>query len=128
LPKDTKQLLANFKDIPQNLIRAIVDSNSILKDFIADIILKLNPRVVGIHRLIMKVGSDNFLASSIHGNMKRIKAKDIEVIVYEPVFSEPTFFNSGVVNDLVLFKKEADVIVAKRMSDDLGDVAAQGLH
>ncbi len=125
LPKDTKQLFANYEDIPQNLIRAIVEANSTRKDFIADSILKLNPKVVGVHRLIMKAGSDNFRASSIQGIMKRIKAKGIEVIVYEPVLTDSTFFKSRVVNDLAKFKKEADVIVANRMTDDLQDVVAK---
>ena len=123
LPKDTKQLLANYSDVPQNLINAIVASNTTRKDFIAVDILKRNPKIVGIHRLIMKAGSDNFRASSIQGIMKRIKAKGIEVIVYEPALKETEFFHSRVVNDLAQFKQEADVIVANRITDDIRDVA-----
>lgn len=123
LPKDTKQLLANYQDVPQNLIHAIVESNTTRKDFIAESIVRRNPRIVGIHRLVMKSGSDNFRSSSIQGIMKRIKAKGIEVIVYEPVLKEPEFFHSRVVNDLAQFKKESDVIVANRITDDIRDVA-----
>jgi len=123
LPKDTKQLLANYQDVPQTLIAAIVGANSTRKDFIATSVLKLKPKVVGIHRLVMKAGSDNFRASSIQGIMKRIKAKGIEVIVYEPALKELEFFNSRVVKDLVEFKHEADVIVANRMTNDISDVA-----
>lgn len=125
LPKDTKQLLANYNDVPQNIMQAIVDSNTTRKDFIAFDIIKRKPNIVGIHRLIMKAGSDNFRASSIQGIMKRIKAKGIEVIVYEPALHESQFFHSRVVNDLAQFKKEADVIVANRMSADLSDVEAK---
>jgi UDPglucose 6-dehydrogenase len=123
LPKDTKQLLANYDKVPQNLMRAIVDSNSTRKDFVADDILRRQPRVVGIHRLIMKAGSDNFRASSVQGIMKRIKAKGVEVIVYEPALDAPDFFKSRVIRDLAAFKAEADVIVANRMTEDISDVA-----
>jgi len=123
LPKDTKQLLANYSDVPQNIMRAIVDSNTTRKDFCAADILKRNPKVVGIHRLVMKAGSDNFRASSIQGIMKRIKAKGVEVIVYEPTLKQNLFYNSRVVNDLAQFKLAADVIVANRMTDDIADVA-----
>ena len=123
LPKDTKQLLANYQDVPQNLIHAIVESNTTRKDFVANSILKRNPKVVGIHRLVMKSGSDNFRSSSIQGIMKRIKAKGVEVIVYEPALKDSEFFHSRVVNDLAQFKKESDVIVANRVTDDIRDVA-----
>jgi UDPglucose 6-dehydrogenase len=121
LPKDTKQLLANYDSVPQKLIHAIVESNTTRKDFIAASILKRNPKVVGIHRLVIKAGSDNFRSSSILGIMKRIKAKGVEVIVYEPALKEPEFFNSRVVNDLAKFKQEADVIVANRITEDISD-------
>jgi UDPglucose 6-dehydrogenase len=122
LPKDTKQLLANFNDVPQNLIHAIVKSNSTRKDFIVSDILKRNPKVVGIHRLVMKAGSDNFRSSSIQGIMKRLKAKGIEMIVYEPTLEESAFSHSRVVNDLARFKQEADLIVANRNADEILDV------
>lgn len=122
LPKDTKQLLANYSQVPQNLIGAIVTSNTTRKDFVADSILARKPKVVGIYRLIMKAGSDNFRASSIQGVMKRIKAKGVEVILYEPVLQEDEFFNSKVIKDLAEFKAKSDVIVANRIGADLQDV------
>ena len=122
LPKDTKQLLANYRDVPQNLIHAIVESNTTRKDFIASDILRRNPKVVGIYRLIMKAGSDNFRSSSIQGIMKRLKAKGVDVIIYEPALNEPEFFHSRVVKDLNEFKKEADVIISNRMANVLEDV------
>ncbi len=125
LPKDTKQLLANYSNVPQNLINAIVKSNSTRKDFIAECVVKLKPNVVGIYRLVMKSGSDNFRASSIQGIMKRIKAKGIEVIVYEPALNVTEFFKSKVINDLSQFKQMADVIVSNRMTEDLADVQAK---
>lgn len=125
LPKDTKQLLANYADVPSNIIRAIVDANSTRKDFIAGSILKRNPKVVGIYRLVMKAGSDNFRSSAIQGIMKRIKAKGIEVVIYEPTFHESEFFHSRVITDLAEFKQISDVIIANRHSDVLDDVAAK---
>lgn len=122
LPKDTKQLLANYNHVPQNLIRAIVDANRTRKDFLSDQILMRGPKVVGIYRLVMKAGSDNFRQSSVQGIMKRLKAKGIKVIVYEPVMEDDHFFNSPVVNDLADFKAQSDLIVANRLVDDIRDV------
>lgn len=122
LPKDTKQLLANYNHIPQNLIRAIVDANRTRKDFLADQILMRGPKTVGIYRLVMKSGSDNFRQSSVQGIMKRLKAKGVRVIVHEPVLEDETFFNSPVVNDLDAFKSEADLVVANRITDDIRDI------
>jgi len=123
LPKDTKQLLANYSEIPQNLIRAIVDANSTRKDFLADQIISKKPSIVGVHRLVMKAGSDNFRQSSIQGIMKRIKAKGIEVIVYEPNLTERYFFNSRVIEDLEAFKAQSDIIIANRLTSEIKDVA-----
>ena len=122
LPKDTKQLLANFKDVPNNMVRAIVDANTTRKDFISDAIIKRNPKVVGIYRLVMKSGSDNFRASAIQGVMKRIKAKGIDVVIYESTFEGDDFFNSKVIKSLAEFKQVSDVIVANRLADDIQDV------
>jgi UDPglucose 6-dehydrogenase len=122
LPKDTKQLLANYKDVPQNIISAIVEANRTRKDHIAEMIIKRNPKVVGIYRLTMKMDSDNFRQSSVQGVMKRIKAKGIEVVVYEPALKEDSFFNSRVIRDLDEFKKLSDVIVANRITEEIKDV------
>ena len=122
LPKDTKQLLANYQDVPQSLISAIIQSNTTRKDFIAEQIITRQPKTVGIYRLVMKAGSDNFRQSAIQGVMKRLKAKGIQVIVYEPNLKESTFFHSQVVNDLSEFKQQADIIVTNRMVTDLEDV------
>ena len=123
LPKDTKQLLANYADVPNNIIGAIVDANRTRKDYVSDMIVRREPGVVGIYRLTMKTGSDNFRQSAIQGVMKRIKAKGIEVVVYEPVLKEDEFYSSRVIKDLDEFKKIADVIVANRLSDEIKDVA-----
>lgn len=123
LPKDTKQLLANYRDVPSNIIRAIVESNTTRKDFVAESILSRNPKVVGVYRLIMKTGSDNFRASAIQGVMKRIKAKGVEVVIFEPAMQEEEFFHSRVIRDLDVFKSECDIIVANRRTDALDDVA-----
>ena len=125
LPKDTKQLLANYDAVPNNIIKAIVDANRTRKDFIADSIIERAPKKVGVYRLIMKAGSDNFRASAVQGVMKRIKAKGIEVVVYEPVLKEETFFGSKVMHDVKAFKKECDVIISNRMTPELEDVAAK---
>ena len=125
LPKDTKQLLANYQNVPQNLIKAIVEANTTRKDFIAQDILKRKPKTIGIYRLIMKSGSDNFRESSVQGVMKRIKAKGIEVLVYEPSYQEATYFNSPVIEELADFKQRADIIVANRMHPDIEDVAGK---
>ncbi|MCK5810039.1 MAG: nucleotide sugar dehydrogenase, partial [Cocleimonas sp.] len=125
LPKDTKQLRANYKDVPSNLIHAIVESNSTRKDYIADLVIKQKPQVVGIYRLIMKSGSDNFRASSIQGIMKRIKAKGIEVVVYEPELEEEDFFRSPVIRDLEEFKRRSNIVVANRLADEIQDIEAK---
>ncbi len=123
LPKDTKQLLANYDHVPQTLIQAIVSSNTIRKDFIANSIIKLNPKVIGVYRLVMKQGSDNFRASAIQGIMKRVKAKGIEVVIYEPSYDEAEFFNSKILTSLDEFKKKSDLIISNRLDDELNDVS-----
>lgn len=125
LPKDTRQLLANYREVPQNLIHAIVEANTTRKDFIAFDIIKKNPKVVGVYRLVMKAGSDNFRASSIQGIMKRLKARGIEVIVYEPVLAHEEFFRSPVINSLEEFKRRADIILANRLTEEIGDVSGK---
>ena len=125
LPKDTKQLRANYENVPSSLIGAIVDANSTRKDFIADSIIAKNPKIVGVYRLVMKSGSDNFRASSIQGIMKRIKAKGIEIVIYEPSLEDDEFFHSKVIRDLDAFKNMSDVIVANRRAEDLKDVEAK---
>ena len=125
LPKDTKQLLANYAEVPQNLIHAIVGANRTRKDFLSQKIIEMAPRVVGVYRLVMKAGSDNYRQSSIQGIMKRLKAKGIEVIVYEPVLDEGLFFNSRVIRDFEAFKKESDVILANRVTPDIEDVSGK---
>jgi UDPglucose 6-dehydrogenase len=121
LPKDTKQLLANYQDVPNNMVKAIVDANRTRKDFIADSIIRKNPRTVGIYRLVMKAGSDNFRASAIQGVMKRIKAKGIEIIIYEPTFKEDSFFNSKIINNLEDFKNKSSIIIANRCTNEIED-------
>lgn len=123
LPKDTKQLLANYQNVPNNIISAIVDANRTRKDFIAESILKRKPKKVGIYRLVMKAGSDNFRASAVQGIMKRLKSKGVEVMVYEPVLNEPLFFNSPVTHDVNELKQQCDVIIANRLVDELKDVS-----
>ena len=125
LPKDTKQLKANYKNIPNSLISSIVEANSLRKDHIADSIIKMNPSIVGVFRLLMKKGSDNYRASSIQGIMKRIKAKGIEVIIYEPNYSEDSFFHSRVIKDLSQFKKLSDLIITNRMDEEIRDVQSK---
>ena len=122
LPKDTKQLLANYRSVPQSLIQAVVNSNTTRKDFIADEIIRKNPKTVGVYRLVMKDGSDNFRSSAIQGVMKRIKAKGTKVIVYEPLLLQKNFFNSRVIDDLEYFKKKSDLIIANRLSEELEDI------